>query len=411
MAHKKGAGSTDNGRDSAPQYLGVKKFGGEVAKAGNIIVRQRGTKFHPGVNVYMSKDHTLHASVAGVVCFKRSREDRRIVYIIPSEGVLGAREAQDLKAQERGLVEHKVRVPKPVVEKPVVAKKAAAAPKAEAVVKTVVETTKPQPVVLAPVVEAVAEPVVVAPVVEAIAEPVVVAPVVEAIAEPVVVAPVVEAIAEPVVVAPVVEAIAEPVVVAPVVEVEAETIVVTPKAETTTITTSTTTTTTQSSGITVIPKGTVTVTSSKGGTGNITVISKGETETVKPTTEKVTVISKGETETIVTSSTTSESVATSSTEATTTSSAAAPKAAKADDLKKIEGIGPKIEELLHEAGIKTFVQLSETPAEKVKEILEAAGPRYTMHNPATWAKQAALAAEGKWDELKSWQDELDGGKE
>ena len=91
------------------------------------------------------------------------------------------------------------------------------------------------------------------------------------------------------------------------------------------------------------------------------------------------------------------------------------KAAKADkgadDLKKIEGIGPKIEQILHEGGITTFTQLAEADADAVKELLMAAGPRYAIHNPATWAKQAAMAANGQWDELKELQDQLDGGKE
>ena len=69
MAHKKGASSSRNGRDSKPQYLGVKKFGGEAVVAGNIIVRQRGTKFHPGENVGMGKDHTLFALTDGSVKF------------------------------------------------------------------------------------------------------------------------------------------------------------------------------------------------------------------------------------------------------------------------------------------------------------------------------------------------------
>jgi large subunit ribosomal protein L27 len=69
MAHKKGGGSTHNGRDSKPKMLGVKKYGGEVINAGSIIVRQRGTKFHPGVNVGIGKDHTLFALTDGAVSF------------------------------------------------------------------------------------------------------------------------------------------------------------------------------------------------------------------------------------------------------------------------------------------------------------------------------------------------------
>ncbi len=81
-----------------------------------------------------------------------------------------------------------------------------------------------------------------------------------------------------------------------------------------------------------------------------------------------------------------------------------------DDLKKIEGIGPKIAELLQNADIKTFAALSEATPEKIKEVLEAAGSRYKMHDPTTWPAQAKMAADGEWDKLKEWQDALDGGK-
>ena len=82
-----------------------------------------------------------------------------------------------------------------------------------------------------------------------------------------------------------------------------------------------------------------------------------------------------------------------------------------DDLKLVEGIGPKIEELLHNAGISTFNDLAVAELDKLKEILEEAGSRYKMHDPTTWSKQAQLAADGKWDELKEWQESLKGGKE
>lgn len=84
--------------------------------------------------------------------------------------------------------------------------------------------------------------------------------------------------------------------------------------------------------------------------------------------------------------------------------------AKADDLKKIEGIGPKIEELLQNADIKTFTSLAQSTPDKIKEVLEAAGSRYKMHDPTTWPDQAKMAADGEWDKLKEWQDSLDGGK-
>lgn len=86
------------------------------------------------------------------------------------------------------------------------------------------------------------------------------------------------------------------------------------------------------------------------------------------------------------------------------------KATSGDDLKLIEGIGPKIADLLINAGIVTFADLAATSAERVKEILNEAGPRYAIHDPSTWAEQAELARDGKWDELKELQDKLNGGR-
>lgn len=85
MAHKKGVGSTDNGRDSNAKFLGVKLFGGQAAIAGNIIVRQRGTKYHPGANVGMGRDHTLFALTDGVVNFTKKRNNRTYVNILPAD--------------------------------------------------------------------------------------------------------------------------------------------------------------------------------------------------------------------------------------------------------------------------------------------------------------------------------------
>ena len=85
MAQKKGGGSTRNGRDSQPKMLGVKKFGGEVINAGSIIVRQRGTKFHPGVNVGIGKDHTLFALVDGQVSFAvKGAVNKQTVNVTPA---------------------------------------------------------------------------------------------------------------------------------------------------------------------------------------------------------------------------------------------------------------------------------------------------------------------------------------
>ena len=235
MAHKKGVGSTDNGRDSNSKRLGVKLFGGQVAKAGNIIIRQRGTKYHPGENVYMGRDYTLHAKVDGNVSFRKSHRNRMYVSIIPAGATA-------------------------VADKPLsapVAKKAAPAP------QKAVATT--------PVQDIVAD--------------------------------------------------------APAAEVAAQ-------------------------GIADIPAAPA---------GNITL----------PSGKKI----------------------------------------KQDDLKVVEGIGPKIEGLLHDIDIKTWKQLAEAPVEKVQAMLDEAGPRYRIHSPATWAQQADLAANAKWAELEKLQDELDGGKE
>ena len=81
MAHKKGVGSSNNGRESHSKRLGVKIFGGQEAKSGNILVRQRGTKHHAGENVGMGKDHTLFALVDGVVVFRKTRDEKSIVSI------------------------------------------------------------------------------------------------------------------------------------------------------------------------------------------------------------------------------------------------------------------------------------------------------------------------------------------
>ncbi|MCD8079280.1 MAG: 50S ribosomal protein L27 [Bacteroides sp.] len=85
MAHKKGVGSSKNGRESHSKRLGVKIFGGQTCKAGNIIIRQRGTAFHPGTNMGMGKDHTLFALVDGIVSFKVGKNDKRYVSIEPAE--------------------------------------------------------------------------------------------------------------------------------------------------------------------------------------------------------------------------------------------------------------------------------------------------------------------------------------
>lgn len=233
MAHKKGVGSTDNGRDSKSKRLGVKLFGGQHANAGNILVRQRGTKYHPGENVYMGKDFTLHAAIEGTVTFRRRRKNRLYVNVMPNGSDNGNGAA--------------------AVAAPAPEKKEKPAPKAE-----------PTKAAAAPVEEA------------------------------------------------------------PKAKEEA------PKAK----------------------------------------ASKSEKITL-PSGMKI----------------------------------------NQDDLKMVEGVGPKIEGLLNEGGIHTWEDLANAPTEKVQAILDEAGPRYRMHDPATWAKQAKLAHEGQWEELEALQDRLDGGRE
>jgi large subunit ribosomal protein L27 len=218
MAHKKGVGSSDNGRDSKSKRLGVKLFGGQYAKAGNILIRQRGTKFHPGENVYMGKDYTLHAQIAGTVVFSKSKQDRTFVSILPLEKAIST--------------------PAKQVEAPV----------------SIVET-------LADTVAEVAE----------------------------------------------------------------------------------------------------TKPAKSGKSASITL----------PSGKKV----------------------------------------KQDDLKLVEGIGPKIEELMHAAGITSWAELAAAPLEKLEAILDEAGPRFRIHDPATWSKQAEMANAGQWAELETYQDELKGGRE
>lgn len=82
MAHKKGQGSSRNGRDSNPQYLGVKKFGGQTVTAGSVLVRQRGTKFHPGLNVKRANDDSLFAVKDGVVKFSVVKDDRKLISVL-----------------------------------------------------------------------------------------------------------------------------------------------------------------------------------------------------------------------------------------------------------------------------------------------------------------------------------------
>lgn len=209
MAHKKGVGSSKNGRESESKRLGVKIYGGQFAKAGNVLVRQRGTQHYPGENVGIGKDHTLFALIDGTVMFRKKRKNRSYVSVEPVVDV-------DVAVME--------------------------APESEPEVKA------------APV--------------------------------------------------------------------------------------------------------------------------KVEKKEEAPAAEVV-----------------------------------AEESTEADDLKKIEGIGPKISEVFYNAGIKTFAQMAASTEEELKDILVAAGSQFASKNPGTWIQQAQLAADGKWDELKELQDKLMGGLE
>jgi large subunit ribosomal protein L27 len=233
MAHKKGVGSTDNGRDSNSKRLGVKLYGGQVARAGNIIVRQRGTKFHAGENTYLGKDFTLHAKIDGIVSYRKKRLNRTYVSVLPFDHVEETI-ARDLppvaKAESRS-------VPEPVAEAKPLAQVEPEAPSAPVAEEKPAKSEKSEKITL-------------------------------------------------------------------------------------------------------------------------------------PSGRKI----------------------------------------KQDDLKMVEGIGPKIEGLLNDAGIVTWNDLANAPVEKVQAILDEAGPRYRMHQPTTWAKQADMADKGQWELLEKYQDWLDGGK-
>ncbi len=135
MAHKKGAGSSNNGRESHSKRLGIKIFGGQAAIAGNIIVRQRGTKHHPEKNVGIGKDHTLFALIAGKVSFRKKADNKSYVSVLPFDFAAA-------KAVKNGVVAEVVEVAEPVkvtkvkVEK-TVAEVETAAPVAEASSETV----------------------------------------------------------------------------------------------------------------------------------------------------------------------------------------------------------------------------------------------------------------------------------
>jgi len=271
MAHKKGVGSTDNGRDSHSKRLGVKLFGGQSAKAGNIIIRQRGTKYHPGDNVYMGKDFTIHAQVAGKVSFKKGRLNRMFVSIEPgSENGNGNGVAAGTASSQASTNGQSTK---------------ASTPNEQEVTATLTADVDPKPVHI--------------------------------------------------------EDAPEMPDVAPGVTDEA--------------------------GLAVANN------PEQGGTLNTADVTGSDMpkEVVLPSGRKIEI----------------------------------------DDLTIIEGVGPAIAGLLSASGLNSWRALADADGDFVKGILADAGPNYSVHNPATWSKQAALAADGNWDALEQLQNELDGGKE
>ena len=134
MAHKKGAGSSRNGRESHSKRLGIKIFGGQPAIAGNIIVRQRGTQHNPGLNVGIGKDHTLFALKDGLVVFRKKADNRSYVSVVPAEAApVAVAEAPKAKPAAKAAPKAEVKVEAPAVEVAEEAPKAkkAAAPKAK----------------------------------------------------------------------------------------------------------------------------------------------------------------------------------------------------------------------------------------------------------------------------------------
>lgn len=292
MAHKKGAGSTNNGRDSVSKRLGVKIFGGQFAISGNIIVRQRGTRFHPGEGVGLGKDHTIYAVTDGTVVFTKKRNNRTYISIAPA-GV----DMEELKAPVAKKEAPKKETPK--VEEVVAA---APAPEAEEAPKK--KEAKGDDLKK----------------IEGIGPKIA-----ETLADAGIATYAELAKATP-------EQIAEIIA-----DVRGSHVTDTWPAQ-------------------------------------AKLAAEGKWDELKEWQDQL----DGGVE------------------------------VAADDLTKIEGIGPKIAETLTAAGIATYAKLAGTEAEKIAEIIADVRGN---HVTDTWPAQAKLAAEGKWDELQKWQDELDGGKE
>ncbi len=379
MAHKKGEGSTQNGRDSKPKMLGVKLYGGQFAKAGNIIVRQRGTKFHPGENVYMGKDFTLHAHVMGTVVFTKRKADKTYVSIKPLEGM--SETVAKIKPSKRSVATAPVQ-DRPE-EMPVVAD---AAEVTNVVTEEAYGRTEqlPEETSAADLQDTV-------DVTELVQEEV------DAPMED-----------SRMIEASLLEAEDSEEQAMSIFEVPVDSDEEIPIVEyTEPLTSAYEASTAENAVAEVAEEPSLFVEQMPTGVD-------AELESVIEELEYSAPVVVVE-----------DSVATPleaapiemPAEETTSRAATAEKITLSsgqkfnfDDLKIVEGIGPKIEELFHNAGITTWVQLATTDVEKMKEILAEAGSRYQMHDPATWAKQAELAAAGEWEAFEKYLDELKGGR-
>ncbi len=394
MAHKKGVGSSDNGRDSISKRLGVKLFGGQYAKAGNIIIRQRGTKYHLGEHVYMGRDHTIHAKVEGKVVFHKGFKNRTFVGIAPSEAAL-----EEL-ARNAAAGGSKVKKEKPAkkeakkafkAEKQVLAKgtgkkkkfedtKAEKAPKVEETPVAEVSKIADIPADTSKADAAAKADADAAAKAKADADAKAKA---DADAKAKADA---DAKAKADADADAAAKKEEPVAKAKddLTKIEG----IGPKIQDILV----------KNGLDTYEdlanckaKGLKMILEAEGSRYQM------HDPTTWPAQARMAADGKW------------DELKKWQDELDGGKGAAAEEPAKKDDLTKIEGIGPKIQEKLNESGIHTFKQLADSDEAKLNKILEDAGSRFQMHNPATWPAQAKMAANGKWDELKKWQDELDGG--
>lgn len=314
MAHKKGVGSTDNGRDSKSKRLGVKLFGGQHAIPGNIIIRQRGTKYHPGKGVGMGRDFTIYSLIEGEVTFTKKKKNRTYVNVISSDEV-------EVMVQNKTAAKKAKPAPKPAAKKEVKAAQPAkettsVSESSESNMASGDNESKRQ------------------------------------------------------------ELLAKLGAGDPSKKDDLKMIKgVGPKLENM-LNDLGMYSFEQISKLTVEDYDTI---------DHLLDSFKGRAKRDEWAEQAKELLKHGD---LLNN----------------------PFKAMPDDLKIVEGIGPKIEKLLKDDGINTWGDLAEAAVDRLKAILDAAGDAYRIHQPDTWPQQAGLAHEGKWEELTKWQDELIGGR-